>query len=95
MPALGASFLEEVRRLGRLPRMFNDPRSEEDNAEHRLADRFRHLKHWLLPTTLLSLEAIVASQEIDPVEDMAAEPARLFKPRLTCHLLSLFAWLAF
>ena len=55
---LDAGFLEEVRRLGRWPQMFNHRRSEEDNAEHKLADRLRKLKHKLSPTTLQSMEEI-------------------------------------
>ena len=40
-PPLDAGILEDVRRLGHLPKLFNGPRSEEDKAEHRLADRNR------------------------------------------------------
>ena len=34
LPPLDARILKEVRRLGRLPKLFNDPRSQEEKAEH-------------------------------------------------------------
>ena len=56
LPRVDARILEDVRRLGRLPKLFNDPRSQEEKAEHRLADRIRKFWKKLLPTTLASLE---------------------------------------
>ena len=52
LPALDFRVLMDVCRLGHLPKLFSDPRTEEDRAEHRLADRIRKTKVKLLPTTL-------------------------------------------
>ena len=51
LPALDFRVLMDVCRLGHLPKLFSDPRTEEDRAEHRLADRIRKSKVKLLPTT--------------------------------------------
>ena len=56
LPLVDARILRDVRRLGRLPKRLNDPRSQEEKAEHRLADRIRTSWKRLLPTTQASLE---------------------------------------
>ena len=61
LSTLDAGILEEVCRLGHLPRRPYDPRSEEDEAEERLADRTRKSIGKLLPATLTFLKELASA----------------------------------